>query len=101
MKDIQNGTSKGYGNNLKTSNYVRNVINQYVPTYTRTCWVQSSAHVYSDTYKIAEVTSGNKSILEAELSRRRISVQYICGYLGSPEAKYQKEKEDHKIFFAE
>ena len=30
MKDIQNGTSKGYGNNLKTSNYVRNVINRWI-----------------------------------------------------------------------
>lgn len=94
--DIKNGAGNGYGKNLSTGNYVKKVINQHVPVYTGSCWVQSSTHVYSDTHKIAEVASGEKNITLAEISRRDFSVQYILDYLGSPGATYKSDMESER-----
>merc|ERR1712100_505522 len=81
-EDIDNGAGIAYGNNLKTGNYISPVKNQHVPTYSGTCWIFSTVSIYSNTYKIAQVASGEKNILNAELGRRNLSVQYICDWLG-------------------
>ena len=98
-KEIEKGAGSSYGSNLTPGNYIAPVKNQHVPTYSGTCWIWSTVDIYSNSYKIAEVASGNKNILDAELSRRNLSVQYICDYLGSPDANYKKnmDKERKKL----
>ena len=96
QENIDIGICKGYGKNLEPGNYVSPVKNQHVPTHTETSWIFSTVSVYSNTYKIAEVASGEKNILDSELARRNLSVQYICDWLGSPNANYKKNMEKER-----
>ena len=100
QEDVDSGAGFGYGTNLEPGNYVGTVKNQHVPSYSGTCWAFSTVSVYSNTYKIAQVASGEKNILEAEIGRRNLSVQYIADLLGSPDSKYRKnmDKERKKLF---
>ena len=100
QEDVDSGAGFGYGTNLEPGNYVGSVKNQHVPSYSGTCWAFSTVSVYSNTYKIAQVASGEKNILEAEIGRRNLSVQHIADWLGSPDSKYRKnmDKERGKLF---
>ncbi len=87
-EDIKNGAGSIYGDGLIPGNYVCSVFNQCSPVVTSVCWIVTGCHIYSDTYKIAEVASNRKNIKDAEITRRSPSIQYICDYMGSPKAKY-------------
>ena len=86
--DINEGAGSIYGNALVPGNYVCEVFNQNSPTKSAICWIVTGCHIYSDTYKIANVANNLKDIKDAEISRTIPSYQKICDYLGSPDAKY-------------
>ena len=96
QKDIDKGAGFAYGNKLQPGNYVSPVKNQHVPTHSETAWIFSTTSIYSNTHKIAEVASGEKNILEAEIERINLSIQYVCDWLGSPEAKYKEDMEQER-----